>query len=186
MGQRLLRNVWAYSRGAGRARVRWVGRKRPDTRSRWFAFTIWICSGLTYGRLGVLSGVLCGDSNGGSHPCVRWSLPPLAQKFVPATIKLGTRVLKHFPGARLTVDATPLEMDKPGGRTEAALHRSGRHQVRDQAPSPGKCGWPVRPHAGITSGKLPRQEVWGSSGAETLCRPQSVETSPESSGTSSF
>ena len=147
------------------------GRKGPDTRSRWFAFVIWICSGLTYGKLSALLGCSVGTTMRAiNHVYVR-VCPPLVQRFVPAKMKLGTRVLKHFPEAKLIVDATLFEIDKPGDRTEAALYCSGKHhkygtKLQVLVNTDGLCVHMSKLYPGSYHDK----KVWDLSGAETFCR----------------
>ena len=105
-----------------------AGRKGPDPSSLLFSFISWISTGFTYGKLAALL-----DCTGSTlfravnYVYIRVK-DPLVNALVPKKMKLGSRVFRHFPDAKLIVDATLFEINKSSNRNEARLYLSGKHR----------------------------------------------------------
>ncbi len=95
-----------------------AGGKGLDLCSLLFSFISWIRTGFTPGELAAL--LDCTESTlsrAVNYVYIRVK-DPLVNALVPKKMKLGSRVLQHFSDAKLVVDATLLEINKPSNRDE--------------------------------------------------------------------
>jgi len=120
------------------------GRDGPSYRSRLFAFLAWVATGVTYEDLGIILGC----SKYSAFRAVNYVYVHIrdivVDTYVPRAAEFGRRDFVHFPEARFVVDATLIEIERPGDRNVAAEHLSGKHRrygvkVQVVVNSDGKC-----------------------------------------------
>ena len=148
-----------------------AGRKGPDPRSLLFSFISWVSTGFTYGKLATL--LECTESalfRAVNYVYIRVK-DTLVNALVPRKMRLGSRVFQHFPDAKLIVDATLFEINRPSNRDEARLYLSGKHRrygtkIQVLVNTDGICVHMSK----LFPGSFHDKRIWDESGAEAFCR----------------